>query len=185
MIKDYIQKSVTENRDVISQVLEKKDIIEKIFFEILRVIKEGNKIMICGNGGSASQSQHFAAEIVGRYIKERKGYPAIALTVDTSILTAVANDYSFADVFARQIEAIGNKGDLLIGLSTSGNSLNVIKAIEAAKKMKITTIALLGKGGKIAELSDISICFDGSTPRIQEAHLFLIHLICGFLDENL
>ncbi|MCX7641496.1 MAG: SIS domain-containing protein [Elusimicrobiales bacterium] len=185
MISDYIEKSIMENKDVFSQVLLKKHTIEKILFEILDVIKRGNKIMICGNGGSASQSQHFAAEIVGRYSKERKGYPAIALTVDTSILTAVSNDYSFVDVFSRQVEALGNQGDILLSLSTSGTSANVKKAIEVARKKYIKTISLLGKKGTIAELSDIYIDFEGSTPRVQEVHLFILHLICGFLDENL
>lgn len=182
---DFIEKALKENREVISQIIEKRDKVEMICSVVLDVLKNGNKIMICGNGGSASQSQHFAAEIVGRYQKERKGYPAIALTVDTSILTSVSNDYSFEDIFARQVEAIGKKGDLLVGISTSGISKNVLKAFEAAKRKGIKTIAILGKKGTIADLSDVYIDFVGLTPRVQEVHLFLIHIICSFIDDNL
>lgn len=184
-MNEIIQKAIDENQKVISQIREKADRIEKICKCVVETLRSGNKIMICGNGGSASQSQHFAAEIVGRYQKERKGYPAVALTVDTSILTSISNDYSFEDVFSRQVEAIGRKGDLLIGLSTSGKSSNIVKAFRTAKNMGIKTIAILGKKGSIADLSDLYIELDGSTPRVQEAHLLLIHIICSFIDENL
>lgn len=179
-----IEAHFQENQRVLNQLLEQKEKIKKIVDTVIDTLKNGNKIMICGNGGSASQSQHFAAEIVGRYHKERKGYPAIALTTDTSIITSVSNDYSYEDVFSRQVEAIGRENDLLIGLSTSGTSKNVKKAFETAIMMGIKRISLLGREGTIAPLSDIFISLNGTTPRIQEAHLFLIHYICSVIDEK-
>lgn len=144
------------------------------------------KILIAGNGGSAAEAQHFAAEIVGRYKKERQGYPAISLNSDISIMTAVSNDYGFEKVFSRQIEALGEEGDVLITLSTSGNSSNIISAIKAAKKTNLKTIALSGKGGGLTRnLSDIDIIIPSNdTARIQEIHLLLIHAWCEIIDEN-
>lgn len=180
-----IENQLEENRKVFNQIILKKEKIEKMADLIVNVLRNGNKIMICGNGGSASQAQHFAAEIVGRYQKERRGYPAIALTTDTSIITSVSNDYSYEDVFSRQVEAIGKNGDLLVGLSTSGTSKNVRKAFEIAKGLGIKRVSLLGKEGTIADLSDVFISIEGSTPRIQEAHLFIIHYLCSVIDEKL
>lgn len=180
-----IETHLEENRKVFSQIITQKEKIYKISKLVVDTLREGNKIMICGNGGSASQSQHFAAEIVARYQKERKGYPAIALTTDTSILTSVSNDYSYEDIFSRQVQAIGKKNDILFGLSTSGTSRNIKKAFEVAKEMGIKRISLLGKEGTIAPLSDIFISLEGTTPRVQEAHLFIIHYICSVVDENL
>ena len=150
-------------------------------------LQKGNKILICGNGGSAADSQHFAAEIVGRFARERDAWPAIALTTDTSVLTALANDYSFSDVFARQIEAIGREGDILVGLSTSGNSENVIRAAGAARRMRIRTIALLGeKGGKLAALADTVIRVPVvRTARVQEAHAFVLHFWAETIENTL
>ena len=182
---DHIESSVAESKNIISQIVEKKEKVDLICSSVLETLKSGNKIMICGNGGSASQSQHFAAELVGRYQRERKGYYAVALTTDTSIITSVSNDYSFDDVFSRQVESIGRIGDLLIGLSTSGESRNVLRAFEVAKQKGIKTIGILGRKGSIYRLSDIYIDFDGPTPRVQEAHLLLIHIICSFIDNNL
>lgn len=150
-------------------------------------LKNGNKVLACGNGGSAADSQHFAAELVGRFEKERVALPAIALTTDSSILTAVANDYAFEDVFARQVLALGNSGDVLLAISTSGNSKNVLKAIEAAHTKNINVIALTGKnGGKIAEVltkKDILLNVSHSrTARIQEVHLTIIHALCDSVD---
>lgn len=150
-------------------------------------LKNGNKVLACGNGGSAADSQHFAAELVGRFEKERVALPAIALTTDSSILTAVANDYAFEDVFARQVLALGNSGDVLLAISTSGNSNNVLNAIEAAHTKNINVIALTGKnGGKIAEVltkKDILLNVSHSrTARIQEVHLTIIHALCDSVD---
>lgn len=150
------------------------------------VLENGGKLLICGNGGSAADSQHFAAEIVGRFAKERQAWPAIALTTDTSILTAVANDYAFHQIFARQVEGIGSPGDLLIGISTSGNSENVIQAIKAAHHKNISTIALLGKhGGPISELAEWVIHAPATrTARIQEVHAFILHVWAEMIENT-
>jgi D-sedoheptulose 7-phosphate isomerase len=147
-------------------------------------LKLGNKLLICGNGGSAADSQHFAAEVVGRFEKERKGFSAIALTTDTSALTAIGNDYGFDKIFSRQVEAIGRKGDILIGISTSGNSNNVIEAVKVAKGLGIFTVGLLGKdGGQLKDLVDKAfIVRSNNTARIQEVHITFIHGICRVLD---
>ena len=153
-------------------------------------LMQGNKILACGNGGSAADSQHFTAELVGRFEKERLPMPAIALTVDTSILTAVANDYSYDDVFARQVRALGQPGDVLLGISTSGNSGNVIAAIQAAHEREMSVVALTGKGGgKMAGMmagSDIHICVPHDrTARIQEVHILVVHCLCDGIDAAL
>lgn len=150
-------------------------------------LRAGNKIIFCGNGGSAADSQHLAAELVGRYKLNRKAMNAMALTVDTSILTAVANDYGYDTVFARQLEGIGNKGDVLVGLSTSGNSRNVVLAMELAKQMGVATIALTGeKGGSMKELADCALAVPSSaTNHIQEMHIALGHIICGMVEESI
>ncbi|MBP9741954.1 MAG: phosphoheptose isomerase [Burkholderiales bacterium] len=153
--------------------------------------KTGNKILICGNGGSAADSQHFAAEFTGRYEMERTPLPAIALTTDTSALTAIANDYSFEVIFSKQVEALGQSGDILLGISTSGNSANVIKAIEAAHLKGMQVIALTGKnGGKIDKMlnqpQDVNICVPlERTARIQEVHLLVLHTLCDVVDNVL
>ena len=153
-------------------------------------LRAGGKIMACGNGGSAADAQHFAAELIGRFERERQELAAIALTTDTSILTAVGNDYSYDEIFAKQVRGLGKKGDILIGISTSGNSKNVLKAIEVAKKMGIKIIALTGNGGgKIASLldaDDIHLCAPSTrTARIQETHLVLLHALCDGVDHLL
>jgi D-sedoheptulose 7-phosphate isomerase len=150
----------------------------------------GGKVMACGNGGSAADAQHFAAELIGRFERERQELAAIALTTDTSILTAVGNDYSYDEIFSKQVRGLGKKGDILIGISTSGNSKNVVKAIEVAKKMDIKIIALTGNsGGKIASLldaDDIHLCAPSTrTARIQETHLVLLHALCDGVDHLL
>jgi D-sedoheptulose 7-phosphate isomerase len=153
----------------------------------LKSIRNGGKIMICGNGGSAADSQHFSTEIAGRFLKERKGYAAIALTTDTSLLTAVGNDYSFDRIFSRQVEALGKPGDVLFGISTSGNSGNVLSAVKLAKETGISTISLLGRtGGSIKEISDVPIVVPHDvTARVQECHIIIIHAICAILDGEL
>ncbi len=161
--------------------------IEKATELIINVLKNNKKILIAGNGGSCSQASHIAAEFVGRYKIERKGLPCIALTTDTSILTAWSNDYSYNTVFERQLEALANQGDVFIALSTSGNSINLIKAIEYAKHHGIHVIGLLGKdGGKLKNTSDVEIIVPSdNTPRIQEAHLMILHIICELVDKEL
>lgn len=153
-------------------------------------LRSGGKVMACGNGGSAADAQHFAAELIGRFERERQELAAIALTTDSSILTAVGNDYSYDDIFYKQVRGLGKKGDILLGISTSGNSKNVLKAIEAAKKMGIKIIALTGNGGgKIAQLldqDDVHLCAPSTrTARIQETHLVLLHALCDGVDHVL
>lgn len=148
-------------------------------------IQRGGKVLLCGNGGSAADSQHIAAEIVGRYKKERKGLPSIALTTDTSILTSVGNDYGYDYIFARQVEALCRPEDVLIGLTTSGNSANVVRAIEAANEIGATTIGMTGgTGGKLNTLCKHNIVVPSSvTARIQEAHIFIGHSLCEILES--
>jgi D-sedoheptulose 7-phosphate isomerase len=153
-------------------------------------LRSGGKVMACGNGGSAADAQHFAAELIGRFERERQELAAIALTTDTSILTAVGNDYSYDEIFSKQVRGLGKKGDILIGISTSGNSKNVVSAIEVAKQMGIKIIALTGNGGgKIATLldaDDIHLCAPSTrTARIQETHLVLLHALCDGVDHLL
>lgn len=159
--------------------------IEKAAKAIMTAMKDEGHLLIAGNGGSASQASHMAGELVGRYLKERKGLPAIALTTDTSVLTAWSNDYGFDTVFSRQIEALGREGDVFLGISTSGNSPNLIKGFEEAKKKGMVTISLLGReGGKTKGLADLELIVPlDSTPRIQECHILLIHILCGLIEE--
>lgn len=150
-------------------------------------LKEGGKVLVCGNGGSASQAQHFSAELVGRFEKERKGFYAIALTTDTSIITAVSNDYGYDTVFERQVRALGRKGDVLLAISTSGNSSNVLKAIDSAREIGMTVIGLTGNGGgKMGKHVDFLIDVAGDrTYRIQEIHLAVLHQLCVVLERLL
>lgn len=154
---------------------------------VIAAIKSGNKIIFCGNGGSAADSQHIAAEFVGRFQKERAAWAAIALTTDSSALTALGNDYSFDIVFSRQLEALGKRGDVLIGITTSGNSKNVLEAMKTAQKMGIKTVGVTGgTGGKLVSLSDISIIAASPvTARIQESHLVIFHSICEVVENTL
>ena len=148
-------------------------------------LKRGGRVLICGNGGSAADAQHIAAELSGRFKKERNALAGIALSVDSSALTAISNDYGFDKVFSRQVEAYGREGDILIAISTSGNSKNVIEAIKSAKEFGLNTITLSGKdGGKIKDLGDINIIVPSfNTPRIQEMHTMIGHMICAIIDE--
>lgn len=150
-------------------------------------LRNKRKLMICGNGGSAADSQHIAAEFTGRFIKDRPPIAALALSTDTSALTCIGNDYSFAEVFSRQLRALGQSGDCLLGISTSGNSKNVIQAVLAAKEMGIKTVGLLGRdGGKLKSLCDCAIVVPSDvTARIQEAHILIGHSICGAVEQGL
>lgn len=150
----------------------------------IEALRRGNKILIAGNGGSAADAQHIAAEYVSRFEFDRPGLPAIALTTDTSALTAIGNDYGYEFVFSRQLEALGREGDVFIGLSTSGNSKNVLKAVESAKKLGVITVALCGAGGKLKDVCDHALCMPSThTPRIQEGHGLVGHIICALSEE--
>jgi len=149
-------------------------------------IRQGGKVFFFGNGGSAADAQHLAAEFTGRFLIERRPLPGLALTVNTSSLTAIGNDYSFDLVFARQIEALGRPGDVAIGISTSGNSPNVLRAIEAARKLEMVSVGLTGRGGKLASVAEHCIRIPSdSTPRIQEAHILTGHILCEIVDSQL
>lgn len=185
------------------------DIIKKIFEEHINVIKESKSSVVekietaadliskslsskgtifwCGNGGSAADSQHIAAEFVGRFKKNRQPLKSIALSTDTSVITCISNDFSYEEIFSRQLEALGNKNDILVAITTSGNSENIIKALLQAKKMEIKTIGLLGKdGGKCKNLVDLSIIVPSdSTARIQETHILIEHLLCELVENKL
>tara|TARA_B100000676_G_scaffold110529_3_gene110454 strand:+ start:162 stop:758 length:597 start_codon:yes stop_codon:yes gene_type:complete len=185
--KSYIEKILKESSELIlnSNFLI-SDIIRCVDI-ITRSLKKGNKIILFGNGGSAADAQHIAAEFIGRFNIERKSLPAIALTTDSSILTSISNDYSFDTVFSRQCESLVSKGDVVIGISTSGNSKNVLNALKICKKRGAKTIGLLGnKGGTIIKFVDYSLTVNSkSTPRIQEVHRVVSHLICDLVEKNI
>ncbi len=187
-MKELIYYTFLESADLKKAFIEEnRERIYSVFLKIAQRIKDGKKLLLCGNGGSAADAQHIAAELVGRFEMERKGLPAIALTTDTSILTAVGNDFSFDKIFERQVEALGREGDVLIAISTSGNSTNVINAVKKAKELEILTVGFSGKdGGELAKVADH--CFtvkSYSTPRIQEVHITLGHVLCDFIEKFL
>lgn len=161
--------------------------IETLAQKIIECFKKGGKVILMGNGGSAGDAQHIAAEFVGRYKKERKSYPALALNTNTSSLTAIGNDYGYDVSFSRQVEGFANKGDVVIGISTSGNSKNVYKALELAKQKGCYTAAFLGKdGGNIKDIADLAIIVrSNNTPRIQECHIFIGHTLCELVEKEL
>ena len=155
--------------------------------QIAESLTNGGTLLWCGNGGSAADSQHLAAEFVGRFKKDRKALRSVALTTDTSVLTCIANDYNYEDIFSRQLEALARKGDILVVISTSGNSENVLRALKTAKELGVKTIALLGKDGGLAEAhADLAIVIPSdSTARIQEAHILIGHILCDLIEQEL
>lgn len=183
-IKKIIQASIEVKQNILTDdrlLLAVNDAVNII----VNAFEKGNKVLFCGNGGSASDAQHLAAEFSGRFYTDRDALPAEALHCNTSYITAVANDYSYDVIYSRLIKGIGNKGDVLVGLSTSGNSKNIVKAFEEAKEKEMITIAFTGStGGKLKKLSDILINVPSDdTPRIQESHITLGHIICQFVEE--
>ena len=191
MLEQRIQRHFFDSADLKNQCAEQlsKPIADAVQ-AVLGCITAGGKVLACGNGGSAADAQHFAAEFVGRFERERPGLAAIALTTDSSILTAIGNDYDFNSIFSKQVQALGAPGDVLLAISTSGNSGNVVKAIEAARAKEMVVIALTGhKGGKTRELlleTDVLICVPHDrTARIQEVHLLALHCICDAVDLQL
>jgi D-sedoheptulose 7-phosphate isomerase len=178
--------AIAEHLDVVQSVLGQQDLLEAIARVMTEALHAGNQILWCGNGGSAGDSQHLAAEIVGRFRRERRGLASIALTTDTSILTAVANDYGYEAVFARQVEALGRPGDVLVGISTSGNSHNVICALETAKAHGLTTVGFTGEGGgRMGALVDHLFAVSSrDTARVQEAHILAGHMLCDWIERE-
>jgi D-sedoheptulose 7-phosphate isomerase len=187
-MKEFITSQIKNSYEIKKAILEDNKLIELIsnIGEILiKTYKSGNKLLIAGNGGSAADAQHIAGELVSKFYFDRPALPAIALTTDTSILTAIGNDYGYEKVFSRQIEANGVKGDVFLEISTSGNSKNIIEGIKTAKNKDILTIGLTGRnGGKMKDLCDYCICVPSDeTPRIQEAHILIGHILCSIIEE--
>ena len=184
-IKDQIKKSY-ETKQAVYENEELLNTIEKVAQMCVELYKGDKKTILAGNGGSAADAQHIAAELVGRYGFDRPSIPSLALTTDTSNLTAIGNDYGYDQVFSRQLEGMGQAGDILIGISTSGNSINIIKAFESAKKKGITTVALTGRdGGEMAKMADVALVVpSNSTPRIQESHILIGHIICDIIEKE-
>jgi len=187
-MENIILKRFKESGEVKTRFL--KDNLPKLLDTIKLIshtFEAGNKLFLFGNGGSAADAQHLAAEFVNRYGMDRPPLPAIALTTDTSILTSVSNDFSFSEIFAKQLKALGKEGDVAFGITTSGNSSNIIKAFEVAKEMRMKTVALTGNdGGAISKMADISLVVPStSTPRIQEVHILVGHILCEMAEQSL
>jgi len=185
-VKKIIQASIDTKRQVLNNAALLVT-ISKVVDAITAAFKKGNRVYFCGNGGSAADAQHLAAEFSGRFYTDRKALPAEALHCNTSYLTAVANDYGYDVVYARMIDGIGQKGDVLVGLSTSGNSSNILKGFEAAKEKEMITVALTGEsGGKMKDIADYLINIPSNdTPRIQESHITVGHIICQLVEEKI
>ena len=184
-LKSQVSAEILESIAVKQALLEATGQIAEAASAILERIKKGGKLIVAGNGGSAADAQHIVAELVGRYRTERRPLPAIALTTNSSSLTAMGNDYAFEEVFSRPIQALASANDVFLAISTSGNSSNILAAIHAAKQAGVFTIGLGGKtGGKMRDLVDLCICVPSdSTPRIQEAHILIGHIICGIVED--
>jgi D-sedoheptulose 7-phosphate isomerase len=182
-----IENELNSHKKTIQKVMDElQNYIYTACVIVSEAIVDGKKLIIFGNGGSAADAQHIAAELTGRYKSKRRGLPAIALTTDTSALTAIANDFGYENVFSRQVEAIAKKGDIVLGISTSGNSINVIGALKKAKQLGCKTIGLSGKdGGRMSDVCDINIVVPSNdTPRIQETHILIGHIICQSVDNE-
>ena len=184
IIKECFEDSIDTKRFVMDNLTDEIELCAKIMIDAL---KKGNKILVCGNGGSAGDTQHFVAELIVRFEKERISLPAIALTTDTSIITACGNDFGYDRIFERQIEGLGREGDVLVGITTSGNSMSIIKGFEAARKIGMKMICLNGKdGGKISKMNlglDVDLKIPSkNTARIQESHITIIHIWCKLID---
>lgn len=179
-------KAIEEHLAVIDLLRDQQSLLQSIGEEMTRAIVAGKKVLWCGNGGSAADSQHLAAELMGRFRRERCALPSIALTTDTSILTAIGNDYGYERVFQRQVEAICTRGDVLVGISTSGCSKNVCAALQTARQMGAFTVAFAGQGGgEIAAIADVALCIPSKdTARIQEGHILCGHMLCDWVERS-
>ena len=183
-----ITSQLTSHREVIARIeTELTPLIADTVTLLVETFTNGGKLLVMGNGGSAADAQHFVAEIVGRFKMERRALPAVALSTDTSILTAIGNDYGFEVVFSRQVEALALPGDLVVGISTSGNSPNVLKALELARSMGCRTVGLLGRdGGSIKSVCDVALVVSTTdTPRVQEGHITIIHILCDLMEKSM
>jgi D-sedoheptulose 7-phosphate isomerase len=182
---ELLRAGLEEHMDVFQRLGALAAVIDEAAHLIQTTLSRGGKLMLCGNGGSAADSQHIAAELAGRFVKDRRPLAAVALSTDTSALTSIGNDYGFDEVFSRQVMALGRRGDCLLGISTSGNSRNVIRAVDAARSAGIHTIGLLGRdGGALRALCEVTIVVpSATTARIQEAHIFIGHTLCALVEE--
>jgi D-sedoheptulose 7-phosphate isomerase len=185
-VQHRIRESVAVKEALLSDT-QLVSLVAEVGHDLAEVLRGSHRAFLFGNGGSAADAQHMAAELVGRYLHERPGLPVMALTVNSSSLTAIANDYSYDAVFARQLEALGSAGDMVIGISTSGNSRNVLLAIEAAKRKGMTSVGLTGQGGgQLKDLADRCICVPSAdTPRVQEVHILIGHILCEIVEAEL
>lgn len=189
-MKNYIKEQIKESYKTKEYIYNSEELLNKIedvARKCLVIYRGENKTILAGNGGSAADAQHIAAEMVGRYGFDRASLPSLALTTDTSALTAIGNDYGYDYVFSRQLEGMGQEGDIFIGISTSGNSVNIINAFKIAKAKGIFTVALVGRnGGKMAKMADIALVIPSdSTPRIQESHILIGHILCDIIEKEL
>jgi D-sedoheptulose 7-phosphate isomerase len=183
LMKDQLTESADVKMKTIGACM---DDMVKAAVALIEALKKGHKVLIFGNGGSAADAQHIACELVSKFRLERKGLPAISLTTNTSIISAISNDYDYKRVFERQIEALGQKGDVAIGISTSGKSPNILSALKLARKMGLVTIGMEGEKGRMRDEVDIDICVpSGDTPRIQEAHITIGHILCDVVEKEL
>jgi D-sedoheptulose 7-phosphate isomerase len=188
IVKQAINNELISHLETITKVIETmEDDLVQASLLVVETLKNGNKILLCGNGGSAADAQHIAAELTGRYKSDRRGLPAIALTTDTSALTSIGNDYGYDRVFDRQVEALASKGDLIIGISTSGNSQNVVNALKLGSELGCKTLGFSGRdGGAMNEVCNINLVVPSDdTPRIQEMHILFGHTICQIVDDNI
>ena len=182
LIKQILNDSIQAKKEFISKNLV---LINKCAKQIVKALNSGNKILLFGNGGSAADAQHIAAEFINRFQIERLPLAALALTTDTSVITSIGNDYSFDDIFTKQIQGLGKKGDIALGISTSGSSTNVINGVKAAKKMGCKIIGFSGEKGELKELADFPFCVNSKkTARIQEVHILLAHILCDLTERN-
>jgi len=184
---NMVKKAIDDHSETVRQLMDLSDDIVQLGQTLSKRLAKGGKILWMGNGGSAADSQHLAAEIVGRFVKERKGLPSIALTTDTSILTAVGNDYGYEQIFSRQVEALCRPEDVVVGITTSGNSANIVRALELAKEIGAFTVGFTGEnGGRIGEFCDAMIRVPSrTTARIQECHILVGHILCECIDAGL
>jgi D-sedoheptulose 7-phosphate isomerase len=184
-VAQYVADSIAAKQTLLADTAMHESIVTVVKL-CIEAFRRGNKLLVAGNGGSAADAQHFAAELVARFEFDRPGLPAIALSTDTSALTAIGNDYGYEFLFARQIEALARPGDIFIGITTSGNSKNVLKAMDVAGKLGVTRVALCGAGGRVSEMAEHVLAAPSAhTPRIQESHILIIHILCALLEENL
>ena len=186
-MNEFIKKHLNEHQTVLSTLESLAPQIEKVANHMIQALQNGNTIFWCGNGGSASDAQHLAGELVGRFVGDRKALKSISLNADSAVMTCIVNDYGYEHIFSRQVEGLGAEGDVLVGITTSGNSENVLNALALAKQKKMITVGLLGKGGgKAASLVGDAIVIDSdSTARIQEMHITIGHILCDLIEEGL